>query len=117
MVLIILFGIEFTLNNVSQGSPPAALFLKTKIMTQEERDTAIAEAFYNCTIHSIVTNTHSRDGLHRLEWIKDKLNKVPVVYDLQRQNFNHRYILDVLEDAIKRNKEFNEDFNKRINIP
>jgi hypothetical protein len=42
---------------------------------------------------------------------------VPVVYDLQRQNFNHRYILDVLEDAIKRNKEFNEDFNKKINIP
>jgi hypothetical protein len=99
------------------GQSPNCPILKTKIMTQEERDTAIAEAFYNCTIHSIVTNTHSREGLHRLEWIKDKLNKVPVVYDLQRQNFNHRYILDVLEDAIKRNKEFNEDFNKRINIP
>jgi thioredoxin reductase len=86
-------------------------------MTQEERDTAISEAFYNCTIHSIVTNTHSREGLHRLEWIKDKLNKVPVVYDLQRQNFNHRYILDVLEDAIKQNKKFNEDFNNKFNKP
>lgn len=86
-------------------------------MTQLERDLAISEAFYNCTIYAIVTYTHSREGLHRLEYIKDKLNKVPVFYDLQRQNFNHRYILDILEDAIKQNKDFNENFNKRINIP
>jgi hypothetical protein len=86
-------------------------------MTQLERDLAISEAFYNCTIYAIVTYTHSREGSHRLEYIKDKLNKVPVVHDVERQNFNHRYILDILEDAIKQNKDFNENFNKRINIP
>jgi hypothetical protein len=81
-------------------------------MTSLERQVAISEAFYNCTMYAIVTYTHSREGLHRLEYIKDKLNKVPVVHDLERQNFNHRYILDVLEDAIKQNKEFNEKYDK-----
>jgi hypothetical protein len=86
-------------------------------MTQEERDKAISEAFYTCTIYAIVTYTHSREGLHRLEYIKGILERIPVVYDVERQNFNHRYILDVLEDAIKRNKEFNEDFNNKFNKP
>jgi hypothetical protein len=36
------------------------------------------------------------------------IDEIPVKYDTQDQNFNHRYYKGVLEDAIKRNKEFNE---------
>jgi hypothetical protein len=77
-------------------------------MTTEERQKAISEAFYHIAIYAIVTHTHSRDGLARLEYMMKIINEIPVKYDTQDQNFNHRYYKDVLEDAIKRNKEFNE---------
>jgi hypothetical protein len=77
-------------------------------MTPEERKMAINEAFYHIAIYAIVTHTHSRDGLARLEYIKGIIDEIPVMYDLQNQNFNHRYYKDTLEDAIKRNNEFNE---------
>jgi hypothetical protein len=77
-------------------------------MTTEERQKAISEAFYHIAIYAIVTHTHSRDGLARLEYMMKIIDKIPVKYDTQDQNFNHRYYKDVLEDAIKRNNEFNE---------
>jgi len=77
-------------------------------MTPEERQKAINEAFYHIAIYAIVTHTHSRDGLARLEYIKGIIDEIPVMYDFQNQNFNHRYYKDTLEDAIKRNIEFNK---------
>ena len=76
-------------------------------MTTEERQKAISEAFYRIAIYAIVTHTHSRDGLARLEYMMKIIDEIPVKYDTQDQNFNHRYYKGVLEDAIKRNKEFN----------
>ena len=77
-------------------------------MTTEERQKAILEAFYRIAIYAIVTQTHSRDGLARLEYMMKIIDEIPVKYDTQDQNFNHRYYKGVLEDAIKRNNEFNE---------
>ena len=77
-------------------------------MTTEERQKAISEAFYRIAIYAIVTHTHSRDGLARLEHMMKIIDEIPVKYDIQDQNFNHRYYKGVLEDAIKLNKEFNE---------
>lgn len=77
-------------------------------MTTEERQKTISEAFYRIAIYAIVTHTHSRDGLARLEYMMKIIDEIPVKYDTQDQNFNHRYYKGVLEDAIKRNKEFNE---------
>tara|TARA_R110000868_G_scaffold11839_5_gene57674 strand:- start:1301 stop:1606 length:306 start_codon:yes stop_codon:yes gene_type:complete len=94
----------------SQGSPPTALFLnlKTKIMTPEERQKAISEAFYQISIYAMVTNTHSKEGAHRLEYMLNIINKIPVVYDVDYSNFNHRYYKDILEQAIKDNDKFIE---------
>ena len=78
-------------------------------MTTEERQKAISEAFYKIAIYAIVTHTHSRDGLARLEHMMKIIDEIPYVYDTQDQNFNHRYYKDVLEDAIKRNIEFNQN--------
>jgi len=77
-------------------------------MTTEERQKAISEAFYRIAIYAIVTHTHSRSGLARLEHMMKIIDEIPYVYDTQDQNFNHRYYKDILEDAIKLNKEFNE---------
>jgi hypothetical protein len=77
-------------------------------MTTEEREKSISEAFYQIAIYAIVTHTHSRDGLARLEHMMKIIDEIPVIYDTQDQNFNHRYYKDILEDAIKRNIEFNE---------
>ena len=76
-------------------------------MTTEERQKAISEAFYRIAIYAIVTHTHSRDGLARLEYMMKIIDEIPVKYDTQDQNFNHRYYKGVLEDAIKLNNEFN----------
>jgi hypothetical protein len=89
--------------------------IKTKIMTQEERQKAISEAFYSIAIYAMVTHTHSRDGLHRLEHMMKIIDEIPVVGDTDYSNFNHRYYKGILEDAIKMNKEFNEDLDKKLN--
>jgi len=112
MVLIILSGIDFTLNNCFTGQSPNCPILKTKIMTQKERDKAISEAFYRIAIYAMVTYTHSRDGLDRLEYMMKIIDEIPVVGDLNNQNFNHRFFKDLLEDAINQNKEFNESITK-----
>jgi hypothetical protein len=84
-------------------------------MTTEERQKAISEAFYRIAIYAIVTHTHSRDGLARLEHMMKIIDEIPVKYDIQYQNFNHRYYKGILKDAIKLNKEFNEDLDKKLN--
>jgi hypothetical protein len=81
-------------------------------MTQEEREKAISEAFYTIAIYAMVTHTHSRDGLHRLEHMMKIINEIPVVYNTDFNNFNHRFYRGILEDAIKLNKEFNESLTK-----
>ena len=86
-------------------------------MTPEERQKAISEAFYHIAIYAMVTHTHSRDGLPRLEYMMKTIDEIPVVNDTDYSNFNHRYYKGILEDAIKLNKEFNEDFNKKFNQP
>jgi hypothetical protein len=86
--------------------------IKIKIMTQEERDQAIIEAFYRMSIYAMVTHTHSRGGLPRLEYMMKIIDEIPVVGDLNNQNFNHRFFKDLLEDAINKNKEFNKLFEK-----
>jgi hypothetical protein len=95
---------------VSQGSPPTALFfiLKTKIMTPEERQKAISEAFYQISIYAMVTNTCSKEGAHRLNYMLNIINQIPVVHDVDYSNFNHRYYKDILEQAIKDNDKFIE---------
>ncbi len=112
MVHIILFGIDFTLNNCFTGQSPNCPILKTKIMTPEERQKAISEAFYHIAIYAMVTHTHSRDGLHRLEYMMKIIDEIPLVNDTDYSNFNHRYYKGILEDAIKMNKEFNESLTK-----
>jgi hypothetical protein len=77
-------------------------------MTTEKRQYEIAEAFYHIAIYAVVTHTHSRDGLARLQHIKAIVDKIPTVGDLDHLNFNHRYFTEVLEDAIKRNIDFNK---------
>ena len=81
-------------------------------MTPEERQKAISEAFYQIAIYAMVTYTHSRDGLHRLEYMMNIINEIPVIGDTDYSNFNHRYYKGILEDAIKMNKEFNESLTK-----
>jgi hypothetical protein len=81
-------------------------------MTQEERDTAIAEVFYKIAIYAMVTHTHSRDGMARLDYMMKIIDEIPVIGDLNNQNFNHRFFKDLLEDAINQNKEFNKLFEK-----
>jgi hypothetical protein len=84
-------------------------------MTPEERQKAISEAFYSIAIYAMVTYTHSRDGLHRLEHMMKIIDEIPVVNDTQHNNFSHRFYRGILEDAIKMNKEFNEDLDKKLN--
>tara|TARA_R110000822_G_C14884427_1_gene446927 strand:- start:225 stop:467 length:243 start_codon:yes stop_codon:yes gene_type:complete len=79
------------------------------MMITEKRQYEIAEAFYHIAIYAVVTHTHSRDGLARLEYIKGIVDKIPIVGDVDNLNFNHRYFTDILEDAIKRNIEFNQN--------
>jgi hypothetical protein len=77
-------------------------------MTPEERQLAILEAFYHIAIYAMVTYTHSREGLHRLESMMEIIDRLPVNNDTDHYNFNHSYYKRILEDAIKMNKEFNE---------
>jgi hypothetical protein len=81
-------------------------------MTPEERQKAILEAFYHIAIYAMVTYTHSREGLYRLQSIMEIIDKVPVNNDTDDYNFNHSYYKRILEDAIKMNKEFNESLTK-----
>jgi hypothetical protein len=81
-------------------------------MTPEERQLAILEAFYHISIYAMVTYTHSREGLHRLESMMEIIDRVPVNNDTDHYNFNHSYYKRILEDAIKMNKEFNEKYDK-----
>ena len=81
-------------------------------MAQEERQKAISEAFYHIAIYAMVTHTHSRDGMHRLEYMMKIIDEIPLVNDTDYSNFNHRYYKGILEDAIKMNKEFNESLTK-----
>jgi hypothetical protein len=81
-------------------------------MTQEERQLAILEAFYHIAIYAMVTYTHTREGLHRLESMMEIIDRVPVNNDTDHYNFNHSYYKRILEDAIKMNKEFNENIKK-----
>jgi hypothetical protein len=81
-------------------------------MTPEERQLAILEAFYHIAIYAMVTYTHSREGLHRLESMMEIIDRVPVNNDTDHYNFNHSYYKRILEDAIKMNKEFNEKYDK-----
>lgn len=82
------------------------LLIKSEIMTPEERQKAISEAFYRISIYAMVTYTHSKDGEHRLQYMLNLINEIPVVYDVEYHNYNHRYFKDILEEAIKDNKEF-----------
>jgi hypothetical protein len=81
-------------------------------MTVEERQLAILEAFYHIAIYAMVTYTHSREGLHRLESMMEIIDRLPVNNDTDHYNFNHSYYKRILEDAIKMNKEFNEKYDK-----
>jgi len=78
-------------------------------MTPEERQKAISEAFYQISIYAMVTNTHSKEGAHRLEYMLNIINQIPVVHDVDYSNFNHRYYKDILEQAIKDNNKFIEE--------
>lgn len=82
-------------------------------MTPEERQKAISEAFYRIAIYAMVTHTHSRDGLHRLEHMMKIIDEIPVVGNTEHNNFNHRFYKSILEDAIKQNKEFNEKYDNK----
>jgi hypothetical protein len=82
-------------------------------MTPEERRLAILEAFYHIAIYAMVTYTHSREGLHRLESMMEIIDRLPVNNDTDHYNFNHSYYKRILEDAIKMNKEFNEKYDKK----
>jgi hypothetical protein len=81
-------------------------------MTPEERQLAILEAFYHIAIYAMVTYTHSREGLHKLESMMEIIDRVPVNNNTDHYNFNHSYYKRILEDAIKMNKEFNEKYDK-----
>ena len=82
------------------------LLTKTKIMTPEERQKAISEAFYQISIYAMVTNTCNKEGEHRLNYMLKIINQIPVVNDVDYSNFNHRYYKDILEQAIKDNEKF-----------
>jgi hypothetical protein len=82
-------------------------------MTPEERQKAITDAFYSIAIYAMVTYTHSRDGLYRLEYMMKIIDEIPIVNDTQHNNFSHRFYRGILEDAIKMNKEFNEKYDKK----
>jgi hypothetical protein len=43
-----------------------------------------------------------------LEYMLNIINQIPVVYDVDYSNFNHRYFKDILEQAIKDNNKFIE---------
>lgn len=90
------------------------LLTKSEIMTPEQRQKAISEAFYRISIYAMVTHTHSKDGAHRLQYMLNLINEIPVVYDVEYHNFNHRYFKDILEEAIKDNKEFIEHIKTLI---
>lgn len=77
-------------------------------MTPEARQKAISEAFYRISIYAMVTNTCTKEGVHRLDYMLNMINEIPVVYDVEYHNFNHRYFKDLLEDAIKDNAKFIE---------
>jgi hypothetical protein len=81
-------------------------------MTPEERQKAISEAFYRIAIYAMVTHTHSRYGMARLEYMMKIIDEIPIVGDVDYNNFNHRYYRGILEDAIKMNNEFNESLTK-----
>jgi hypothetical protein len=81
-------------------------------MTPEERQKAITEAFYRIAIYAMVTHTHTRDGLHRLEYMMKIIDEIPVVGDFEHNNFSHRFYRGILEDAINQNKDFNKSFEK-----
>lgn len=78
-------------------------------MTPEERQKAISEAFYQISIYAMVTNTHSKEGVHRLEYMLNIINQIPVVNDVDYSNFNHRYYKGILEQAIDENNKFIEE--------
>ena len=73
-------------------------------MTPEERQKAISEAFYRISIYAMVTHTCTKEGEHRLQYMLNMINEIPVVYDVEYHNFNHRYFKDLLEQAIDDNK-------------
>jgi len=75
-------------------------------MTPEQRQQAISEAFYQIAIYAMVTNTCSKEGAHRLNYMLNIINQIPVVHDVDYSNFNHRYYKDILEEAIKYNEKF-----------
>ena len=81
-------------------------------MTLEERQLAILEAFYHIAIYAMVTYTHSREGLYRLQSMMEIIDKVPVNNDTDHYNFNHSYYKRILEDAIKECELFNEKYDK-----
>ena len=89
------------------------LLKNTKIMTKEERQKAISEAFYQISIYAMVTNTHSKEGAHRLNYMLNIINQIPVVHDVDYSNFNHRYYRDILEQAIKDNDKFIEELKQK----
>jgi len=78
-------------------------------MTKEERQKAISETFYRISIYAMVTNTCSKEGEHRLQYMLNMINEIPVVNDVEYHNFNHRYFKDILEQAIKDNNKFIEE--------
>ena len=78
------------------------------MMTPEARQKAISEAFYRISIYAMVTHTCTKEGAHRLQTMLNMINEIPVVYDVEYHNFNHRYFKDLLEDAIKDNAKFIE---------
>ena len=82
-------------------------------MTPEERQKAILEAFYSIAIYAMVTYTHSREGLYRLQSMMEIIDKVPVNNDTDHYNFNHSYYKRILEDAIKECELFNEKYDKK----
>ena len=82
-------------------------------MTTEERQLSILNAFYHIAIYAMVTYTHSREGLLRLESMMEIIDKVPVSNDTDYYNFNHSYYKRILEDAIKECKLFNEKYEKK----
>lgn len=77
-------------------------------MTLEERQKAISETFYRISIYAMVTHTCTKEGAHRLQYMLNMINEIPVVYDVEYHNFNHRYFKEILEQSIKDNEKFIE---------
>jgi phage terminase large subunit len=63
-------------------------------MTLEERQKAISEAFYHIAIYAMVTHTHSRDGLHRLEYMMKIIDEIPHEARLERYGMDFGYSVD-----------------------